>query len=389
MYKISIILPVYNVQNYLAKCFDSLFKQTIGFDNLQIIFVDNCSTDNSCSIIDKYAEEYNNVLSIHLHNNSGGPSTPRNEGIKFAFAEYVLFLDSDDFMKNNACEILYSKIISSNADVVVAGYQKESWLAYWRSTLDSDESLIKDPKNNISIYFNPPGLGAKLFKKEFLIKNNIKFPQINFEDLPFLTKCYINANSVLSLNKFIAYEYTVRNDENNKSFTQDISINSIYSILESYNLTLDLLEEYEIDSNLRKLYFTKNHFNFLRVQIINSNISDEEFSEIFSSELFLKIRNREFILKDVELNNYFDELVEHPKTISGKILQTICKRTQKELINCDKFTNETDYNDDVSKLEENIKIENIEKQLYSFIKRNAQLNNYIEDYKKLSKIIEK
>ena len=71
MYKISIILATFNVEKYIKRCFDSLLAQTIGFSNIQIIFVDDCSTDNSCKIIDKYAKDYENVISIHLHTNSG------------------------------------------------------------------------------------------------------------------------------------------------------------------------------------------------------------------------------------------------------------------------------------------------------------------------------
>ena len=71
MYKISIILPVYNVENYLKRCFDSLLSQTIRFSNLQVIFVDDSSTDNGREIIDRYSETYENVISLHLSKNSG------------------------------------------------------------------------------------------------------------------------------------------------------------------------------------------------------------------------------------------------------------------------------------------------------------------------------
>ena len=105
---ISIIIPVYNSKKYIPKTFESLLNQTIGFENLEIIFVDDNSKDNSGEIIDKYSKEYSNVISVHLKENSGFAGRPRNIGIEKSNTEYLMFLDSDDYFNEDACETLYS-----------------------------------------------------------------------------------------------------------------------------------------------------------------------------------------------------------------------------------------------------------------------------------------
>ena len=90
-YKISIIIPVFNVEEYLDDAFQSIFSQTLGFDSLEVIFVDDCSTDNSGAIIDNYADKYENVISLHLGLNSGVAGKPRNVGMEYATSDYLMF----------------------------------------------------------------------------------------------------------------------------------------------------------------------------------------------------------------------------------------------------------------------------------------------------------
>ena len=387
MYKISIILPTYNVENYLKRCFDSLLSQTIGFENLQIIFVDDFSTDNSCNIIDKYSEDYENVISLHLHENSGFAGKPRNEGMKYAFADYLLFLDPDDFLMENACEILYNKITEANTDIVVAGYKKEDWTAIWHSLLPCDETLIENTANCLSIFYNPPGLTARLFKKELIFKNNIKFPEkLPAQDLVFLTESYLTADTVLSLNNFIVHEYYVRTDNNNQSVTQKSSKKYLFELLTAYNLTYDILDQFDVSNTLKRLFFTKNHFNFFRVQLNNANLNDEELKELFDSELFLKFRHQDFIHEDNQLNEFFTNLIENHRLTEGRTLQEICRRTKNDYINSTVNIGEIEYIPKKNKVYDELSIKDIEKKLYSFIKRNANLNNHIEDsMKKINK----
>ena len=114
---ISIIVPVYNVEKYLKKCIDSILNQS--FQNFELILVDDGSTDSSGEICNEYALKDRRVLVIHKEN--GGLSSARNEGIKASSAEYVGFVDSDDYISFSMYEFLYNNLIENNADISICG----------------------------------------------------------------------------------------------------------------------------------------------------------------------------------------------------------------------------------------------------------------------------
>ena len=114
--KISVIVPVYNVELYLSKCLDSLVHQTI--ESIEIIVVNDGSTDNSQKIIDEYKTKYPNKIKSYIKSN-GGLSDARNYGIDKANGQYIGFVDSDDYVEINMFEKMYNKAISQNFDIVV------------------------------------------------------------------------------------------------------------------------------------------------------------------------------------------------------------------------------------------------------------------------------
>ena len=110
MYNISIIIPVYNKEDTIQRAFESIKNQSIGFESLEVIFVDDSSIDNSVNIIKELSDNYKNVKSINLSENSGFAGKPRNVGIENATAPYLMFLDPDDVFLEDACKILYESI---------------------------------------------------------------------------------------------------------------------------------------------------------------------------------------------------------------------------------------------------------------------------------------
>ena len=148
--KISIVIPVYNVSDHIQRAFDSILNQTIGFENLEVIFVDDASTDGSDQITKKYADNYDNVKGIFLENNSGSAGKPRNVGISNATSDYVIFLDPDDLFMDNACEILFDEIEGENCDIVSGVHTLDGVNPFpnlWLKTLFGEEStLIEDRK---------------------------------------------------------------------------------------------------------------------------------------------------------------------------------------------------------------------------------------------------
>ena len=114
-YKLSVIIPVYNVEEYLVETLDSVVNQTM--DNYEIILVNDGSTDNSQSIIDDYAKRYENIVSIYQENS--GPGKARNKGIDVSRGEYIIFVDSDDIIPRDALLKRYNHAIDNNADIAV------------------------------------------------------------------------------------------------------------------------------------------------------------------------------------------------------------------------------------------------------------------------------
>ena len=115
MIKVSVIIPVYNVEKYLEECLNSVISQTLK--DVEIICVDDCSTDNSCLILDKYKDIDSRIILIRHDINRGlGPA--RNSGLAIANGEYILYIDSDDYISNDYVETLYVTAKKYNSDVV-------------------------------------------------------------------------------------------------------------------------------------------------------------------------------------------------------------------------------------------------------------------------------
>lgn len=197
-YKISVIIPIFNTGDIIHRTFMSIINQTIGYEDIEVIMVDDCSTDKTSEIIDEYAHKYDGFKAIHLKNNTGSPGTPRNVGIKEASADYIMFLDHDDFFEINAFETLYDEILKADQDLVFGNYNSitngklnnisfpnEKW-GYFKD-IGENERFVASP---------PPSIWTKLFKKELIIKNNILFPTILGEDAIFLSKVLLNAKGI-------------------------------------------------------------------------------------------------------------------------------------------------------------------------------------------------
>ena len=172
MEKISIIVPVYNVEKYLKKCIDSIINQT--YKNIEIILVDDGSKDSSGRICDEYIEKDKRIVTIHKKN--GGLSDARNEGIKKATGKYLSFIDSDDYIEENMIGNLYKSIIENDSDISTCAKIIEY----------SNKKIIKNNKSNFCINNNEAmkrmltfdeidtSACDKLFKKDLFL--NIKFP---------------------------------------------------------------------------------------------------------------------------------------------------------------------------------------------------------------------
>ena len=168
--KISIVVPVYNSEEKIIRCIESVLKQS--YTNIELILVNDGSKDLSGEICERYAKLDNRIKVIHKDN--GGVSSARNLGIKISTGEYIQFIDSDDYIDPDICEKLINKMIKSNADLVVCGYKSINkdnifYVEYEECIYESLVNLTNDfsdlyQKN----FFN--SIWDKLYKKEFIIE---------------------------------------------------------------------------------------------------------------------------------------------------------------------------------------------------------------------------
>lgn len=197
--KVSIIIPVYNVEQYIAKCTKSLLSQT--YRNIEYIFIDDASSDDSLkklkSITDKYPDKDIIILTNKINQ---GSSTTRNIGIEAASGEYINFCDSDDWIEPSAIEEMINAVTSNNADVVVAPFYTNSFGK--EQVLNYPSEDIAD-LNSIPINFQHFSLCNKLIRTSILKENNIySLPGIDcWEDLSVITRIFALTQSVVLLNK--------------------------------------------------------------------------------------------------------------------------------------------------------------------------------------------
>lgn len=223
MAKVSVIVPVYNVEAYLDKCLDSLVKQTLK--DIEIIVINDGSCDNSKNIIEKYLKKYSNIIFIDDTNHGQGYA--RNKCIKMASAPYIMFVDSDDYVDIDMLKVMYERIILDESDVVVCDIKK---------VFDKEEVYFNNLSNfslkdNINFMLSHPGPVAKLYKKKIFIDNNIFFLEnVYYEDLAMtpIIGLYINKVSYV---KEGFYKYLIRDNSTMKQVCFNTKINDIFKVI--------------------------------------------------------------------------------------------------------------------------------------------------------------
>lgn len=241
-FKVSIIIPIYNSEEYLEKTIKNVINQSIGFKNIELILIDDCSKDNSKKIIKKYSEQYSNIKPIFLEENSGHPSFPRNEGLKIVTSPYIIFLDSDDGIYDDYCEVLYNTINSNKVDIVNCNHtskinnklyipQKIETINYNTQIMQEDEKLFL----NHTVWGN-------IYRTSFFRENNIKFLHVLFEDVVFSVYCLLKTKKdVISMDDYPGYIYFI---ENEKSITHKVDSKTMTDFLKVMELINSLLIKY-------------------------------------------------------------------------------------------------------------------------------------------------
>lgn len=225
---ISIIIPVYNVEKYLDKCLKSIINQT--YTNLEIILIDDGSKDKSGSICDKFEKEDNRIKVIHTEN--CGVSHARNTGLELMKGEYYIFIDSDDYIKNNMIENLYNKMVEYDVDISICNVVQVNEIGEIIHSPNITNSIKKmDSKQYVSLLYNKDSINGYPVNK--LIKSSctkdIRFDEKikHLEDWEYLCRLSKNVKNVVYDDNDYYYYYVMRNSSAvhqkfNESWTTDL-----------------------------------------------------------------------------------------------------------------------------------------------------------------------
>ena len=229
-FKISIIVPIYNQEKYLNKSLESIINQTFGFENIELILVDDCSTDNSKHIIKDYSSKYNNIIPIFLEKNNGNAGVPKNRGLDVASSDYVMFFDPDDYLMEDICETLYDKIVLENADIVSGNAIVCKNGKFYEDITFSDNRSLIYPNNNYDDFKKFRCCGT-IFDRSFLESNNVRFLNSSTEeDTFFANKSFFDAKKVCFLDEYYGFIYCIRNNNSiTQTHTKEIVLGEIYS----------------------------------------------------------------------------------------------------------------------------------------------------------------
>lgn len=212
---ISVVVPVYNVEKYVSECVTSLINQT--YKNLEVILVDDGSTDKSGSLCDEFAEKYNFIKVIHKTN--GGLSDARNAGMNISQGEYIVFIDSDDYVSKNFIESLATGFDNSNVDISCCAYLRfdDGSEPNCNNSKSNNSALILNSVEAMEFCYSKTGRNIdivawnKLYRKSLFVDNCIEYPKGKyFEDLYTTFKLFYFSRKVFITNNSL-YFYRQRN----------------------------------------------------------------------------------------------------------------------------------------------------------------------------------
>lgn len=201
---LSIIIPAYNVENYVKVCLETIYKQELNEDCFEVIVVNDGSKDRTADVIREFAVQHTNLLLINQENQ--GVSATRNNAISRARGKYILMVDSDDFLLENSIKPLLAKALEYNADIIMADYVEIHDKDISSTKLPTlPQKLIFEVKNAEEQYMKDLAsptcyVVRSLFRRRFIIDNKIKFISgITYEDIPFTHECYMKAKKCLRI----------------------------------------------------------------------------------------------------------------------------------------------------------------------------------------------
>lgn len=262
MVKVSVLVPIYNVEKYLSQCLDSLMRQTLS--EIEMICVDDGSRDQSGLILDEYAERDKRIKALHKQNTGYGNTM--NVALDHASGDYIAILESDDFAEPDMLKTLYTKAVEKNVDVVKAN------LYGYRDGKDTYEDRVSGyPLDEVTYITECPkilsmadSIWSCIYKRNFLVNHCIRFhetPGAAFQDISFAEQVWLSAEAVCFLDKPVLH---YRRDNENSSMYNN---RKIFSVFEEYGWVEELYKSrFRSEERMKKLapfYYATKYQDYL------------------------------------------------------------------------------------------------------------------------------
>lgn len=311
MKKVSIIVPVYNVEKYIRKCLESLVNQTLK--DIEVIVVNDGSPDNSQSIIDEYVKKYPHIIKSYAKEN-GGQGSARNYGYQKATGEYIGFVDSDDYVSLDMYEKLYNKAILNKSDIVICKY---TVIDENNNSKEYQYLFNKTNNDKIDYLFNNTGVCNKIYKRNLLKKFEFR-SKVWYEDIDFIIKILLKAKKINSIEDELYY-YLVREGStmNNNNIKKNLDILAAFDSILNYILENKEYQKYSDEIEFIAIYhiYITAIARIINIkhtkgkkEIINKLIKymNEKFPNYKNNKyLYLLNRNKRIIYNLIKYKLYF------------------------------------------------------------------------------------
>jgi len=278
-YKVSVIIPIYNAEENLENAIQSVIKQTIGFENIELILIDDASTDNSKNIIRSYCDKYKNIIPHYSNKNHGFPGFGRNMGLKLATSKYIMFLDNDDEYKEDICETLYETITSENVDYVGCNKITIDSVSNIKQSLKYENGIESEGKvfieNENILLFDSTAVWSKIFKKEIIDKYEIKFLEnTHADDLAFTLDYSLHIKTLIYLKNYHGIYWKVYDDSLSHKVTREF----MTQLFDTYHYLCDRLKKEKKEKYINQ--YMAGKISYIILQCSYLDCDNKEFKEI-------------------------------------------------------------------------------------------------------------
>ena len=349
--RVSVIIPCYNVEKYIDRCLNSITHQTIGMDGIEIICVDDCSTDNTVLRLKEWEKLYPDNLIVVLSEQNGRQGRARNIGLEYASAEWISYIDSDDWVDDNYFEMLFEAVTDDDYEIVGCGHIRDDGTGckniYEKETERESEEICENLKGKNIICIDSEekrrraimlapikyNAWAKIISKDFILKYNLFFPEnLTYEDAFWgsILHFYIKKACILNVNM---YHYYVNDSSTvlTKNSNHHLDCITCQSMLWDEYFKRNLYEKYKYEIEIEHLYscflaglkaaiyrYEKPDYNYylLLRQLVKQRIpcycdNPYVFSGAFKEIHLLMLKSLDNVLSRDEFNSF----VQNIKTI--------------------------------------------------------------------------